>query len=1791
MISTLTLSPPSNTSPPTTSVSSELTLDDLLGLFASSFPFPNRQEVFSCQQEIQLRLNQGEKATAEMLFLLQQQGYSISHHPETIERFKTFPVKEHRELEQAIRAASSEGGLFVHAGMMYQPGAVSVRSLGGAARGSFEIDEVHQRQSTKKIMITETVASYVQQMIHHCSEEARWKGPITAVTVGCRKDIQTADLVHALTKRMPEQAWTFIEVADPYLCTHPKAEQPPSMINEHSTYQFLEHRFLTPPSPEFHGKAHLIFIYDVGFTSEYFPVLISQLRVWQAQDSCIVIINDTPESDGVVITNHEKLFKGRDVPQTANTGFVEEMKKHWYRTEMVRGESLLLFPFVTDQIKEAILNIRMGDYENPYFGFSKDFLTVKALMEFYAKSPLEATTLEGRSRYLEALEQVFNFYEGFFLKNAHQLIFACPGNSTSEFQKAFKKSIEGGIDFHTLLAFTQELLALDYYKAAEEVLTKALERINRHCESIWHQESATDGDLPDYDGFLKGIELLAEINLKRDCYPQAVGLLCYAKRIEERRGRVDSLLFAELNAKIDQIEIELLTQGKDLSVSAGGIAQTEADQTRLNNLRDETRIKLDQLRKQELREDLKALELQSINQEMTQKIKDYIANLVKECVEKLAQIGKTPPCEYAIVGLDSLAREEMTPFSPVKYTIMTENEQEQTIEYFTLLSTLLRQRIVKLGETPLSAFKGNGFYSFTDSITPQGFSIGDAVIHTPENLVRILPTTLRTISLIRSSTHGTSLVTAYQERVDAICTLPRIIRRTKKLLEEDLQTFSPYLEREISGKADQVTQDLCFVTRMFDRLADYYSLKSCSSWDRIEELFQQGRLTKEGAQDLKELVMLSQGIRLSIHFEHGQGLLNVEDIDNHDEEISLLYLRFVPFCQAMERFHQLMILGKDPTEALQQERFFTDTSYSQGLIAYRMMDYFRANLALKKETDRTSKSLELSGDVKHLLGKYRSAIKRYQEALALVEDSPMKQGRLYKKLGGALKMLAKVQPDESGANAAFSKAEEILKGALVQKTLILSDVHGGVSSSSSTDSYADLENTKELKNEITALQKLLEEVYRDHAYFHIFCGKYSRASVYLLLAKELTHRRTQTLHKDSEDDVTPDISIAKNYLLEAVITEEHHNQFEDAKKLSEEAKKILNCIYQDSDEPRIAATYHSPNVKEPGRAFELFERISRDHRPDINASYKLLTKALDELDRPQESLDFKLKAVEILKRIFGESHNYIALIYVDIGSSFDELNRYHEAIQWKEKGLVILRKIFGENHPDVALTHSALGNTLVMLNCLDDAKNAFQDASESMRNVFVADHPLMATIYDNLGTSLKCLGEFQMAKDSHELALLINLKTLGKTHHNIPKSRNNFSATLIECGMYQQALGQLVQAQEQWIELCGDCNPTIMAIYNHMGLALSAINSHEKALDYQLRVLRLGQLLFGEKHPNLATSHENIGLTLNRLAQYTKAKEHQDRGRILWQEFFGDSHPDIAVSYNNEGTFLRAIGLCSESIEAHNTALSFRIRDLGENHPLVGTSYCNMAMAYCDLENYVEALALQEKGLALWIKAYGKDHSKVTNLQDLIIISQEMSKAVSQLEKKQYKALFASLKSLERSLKGQSSITIAQWSFLVAILSKQSEKIIRERLEFLTRFVDASKMQTIEVAKAQLVLAVYYMKKGDYAKTITYGNMLAKSDPLMLFNYNQITIEGLGESPAVKGERLPCFILGKYYALRAHEAATSKNGRTNGSSSTTSSSPTSYDALYSAKKSELVKLLDEGHWSGHKATQIRQSLV
>ena len=314
-------------------------------------------------------------------------------------------------------------------------------------------------------------------------------------------------------------------------------------------------------------------------------------------------------------------------------------------------------------------------------------------------------------------------------------------------------------------------------------------------------------------------------------------------------------------------------------------------------------------------------------------------------------IGK-PPVDWACIGMGSMARNEMCPYSNIEFAFLIEKKTEQALTYFRILAQHIELRIINLGETFFPIFlenqespTPNGFSMDSGGITPLGKTGFYELIHTPEELAQFqcqewMDADIIITNALSSVCHiagNKVLVNKYCQAkenqlntTDGVFSFTGIAFREKlalQLLKGDLIEYKPDLSKDKNAFGIKKEFYLPF-QRILQSLALFYNLPASQTFLIIDQLFQKNIISSQAKDNLKKAIQQVLSLRFEAHafFQNKEILLHIEKghpldptslcaNEMHLQSLREIYRVLVPFHQCISEFLQTKnnkILNNNP---------------------------------------------------------------------------------------------------------------------------------------------------------------------------------------------------------------------------------------------------------------------------------------------------------------------------------------------------------------------------------------------------------------------------------------------------------------------------------------------------------------------------------------------------------------------------------------------------------------------------------------------------------------------------------------------------------------------------------------------------------------------------------------------------------------------------------------------------------------------------------------------------------------
>ncbi|CAK8681788.1 unnamed protein product [Clavelina lepadiformis] len=312
-------------------------------------------------------------------------------------------------------------------------------------------------------------------------------------------------------------------------------------------------------------------------------------------------------------------------------------------------------------------------------------------------------------------------------------------------------------------------------------------------------------------------------------------------------------------------------------------------------------------------------------------VSQYYADMIKYISSKVQQIMGNPPCRYAMVGMGSLAREEITPFSDFEHIILLEDEiiknmnedddsveTEPVLEYFRWFCVVFFMVVLGLRETRLfNVFipslnnnqnkKRKWFY---DDHTTSGISFDGMALyasHCPLGRQEKTKKKSWTTELIKPVTKMVKYLDEDEDIKDGynlanILSYPCFVYGDKSVFEKFVElssskidgsgkeSFQSQLKKDLENfDVDEMLEQInglshqpigikefmfrsstLFISALGRIHLSFKDFVSTSPFEVIEKLLNRQVLTQAGAHELAYAVAISFEVRLKLYFEKKQ---------------------------------------------------------------------------------------------------------------------------------------------------------------------------------------------------------------------------------------------------------------------------------------------------------------------------------------------------------------------------------------------------------------------------------------------------------------------------------------------------------------------------------------------------------------------------------------------------------------------------------------------------------------------------------------------------------------------------------------------------------------------------------------------------------------------------------------------------------------------------------------------------------------------------------------------------------
>ncbi|XP_047123111.2 uncharacterized protein LOC105846128, partial [Hydra vulgaris] len=868
-------------------------------------------------------------------------------------------------------------------------------------------------------------------------------------------------------------------------------------------------------------------------------------------------------------------------------------------------------------------------------------------------------------------------------------------------------------------------------------------------------------------------------------------------------------------------------------------------------------------------------EVRKLFESIASKMRGFLAKIYCDSEHEIG----TPPCNYAVIGLGSMALKQMTPYSDLEFAILTENENYKQSddpkirEYFKTLSHLAHFKVINLGESiiPTSKYGLDMSHLVHRAVnfdlggkTPLGrrdqgkpyelIKTIDWMLNYVRNdkdktihIDKVLPYILEKVCYVYGEE---KLVQDYQAKVTEFlssessddnqkgmlnCQIRAIKILIKGAVELDYLNRFEQLEvpKETQYKGDlDKLQPRLFDTvgrliavkeeiyRLLDRmvynLGLYYSIEGDSAWDTVDKLEGKGIINSLAALNLKNATTFATTLRLKTYSLHKA----------QKEDMSIFVKPDEAEGELKEQDEQIFYLSEeDLGEKGELFRYF----YTALPLHEKLKDFCDKEQKLSnadkhvffKSDNFYDDDFANKGLIYHRLAQYKKA----QNNLEIALDNPNNRNNL--QIRNALGRIYKIF---GNGDKAIEQFEYCLKRALIHKD----QPHPNVARS--------------LNNIGTA---------------YSIKGEYDRTIKYYQKSLEVNKH----IH---EDQPHPDVASILNNLGTAY---RNKGKFDQAIKYYKESLEMNKLIHKDQPHSNLAGSLNS------------------------------LGNAYCNKGKYDRAIKYYEESLEMNKLIHKDQpHSDIASSLNNLGTAYKNKGEYDQAIKYYEESLEIKKLIHKDQlHPDVASSLNNLGNAYSDKGEYERAIKYHQESLE-MNKLIHKDqpHPDVARSLNNLGNAYGNKGEYDRAIKYYEESLEINkLIHKNQPHPDVATTLNNLGNGYGDKGEYDRAIKYYKESLEMNKLIHKDQpHPVIASTLNNLGTAFSDKGEHDWAIKYYQESLEMSKLIHKDQpHPDVVSPLNNLGNAYSDKGEYERAIKHKTQALQVISAY--QNHRQVNVIINS----------------------------------------------------------------------------------------------------------------------------------------------------------------------------------------------------------------------------------------------------------------------------------------------------
>ena len=402
------------------------------------------------------------------------------------------------------------------------------------------------------------------------------------------------------------------------------------------------------------------------------------------------------------------------------------------------------------------------------------------------------------------------------------------------------------------------------------------------------------------------------------------------------------------------------------------------------------------------------------------------------------------------------------------------------------------------------------------------------------------------------------------------------------------------------------------------------------------------------------------------------------------------------------------------------------------------------------------------------------------------------------------------------------------------------------------------------------------------------------------------------------------------------------------------------------------------------RALQIKERVTTDAETDTSLATTLhsLGRCLLDMNQHTEAVKHFRRALQIKKQATtnAETDTSLATTLHEIGRCLLQMNQPTKALEHFRRALEIYEQATtnAETETNIATTSHSLGRCLLDMNQHTEAVEYFRRALQIKKQATTnaeTDSSLAATLH-SLGRCLLNINQHTEAVEHFRRALQIKKQatTNAETDTSLAATLHSLGRCLLDMNQPTEALEHFRRALQikKRATTNAKTDTSLAATSHELGRCLLDMNQHTEALEHFRRALQIyeGATTNAETDTSLVTTLHSLGRCLLDMNQYAEALEHFRRALQIDEQATTNAETDTSLA-----TTLHQLGRCLLDMNQHTEAEQYFRRALqikkqkttnADTDKSLATTLHELGRCLLDMNQHTEALQYFRKALQIY---------------------------------------------------------------------------------------------------------------------------------------------------------------------------------------------------------------------------------